>query len=442
MSAQTIVRKLSERGFDVYIVGGYVRDGLLGIISNDVDIATNAKPEQIESIFAKEHKVKTVGKSFGVVIVDNIEVATFRKDAYVGLNHKDVTITYANTIEDDLSRRDFTINAMALDVNHNLIDPFGGQNDLIFRLVNFVGNAKDRIREDPNRMLRACRFVAQLNGSLENNTRRAIQKCAGYMQYVAPERIRIEVLKAMKTQRPSKFFDALDECRLLGYVFPSLVNTVSHTGGNYHPETVYDHCMATGDSISCRCPLTRLAGYLHDVGKPVTYNSDTGQFLEHEKAGADLVQDELTTLKFSNDEIRAIVGLIKMHMRTATVLNARGVRRLLRKLQANSVHYRDYLRLFLADRNANTGLPKMSSDDVRNMINVVEDEMSIETGVTSIKDLKVNGYDVMRIKGFPPGPWVGKVLEQLLTVVIEYPSLNNKEILENILKQTRLTARS
>lgn len=434
MRARILAQMLEKRGFDAYFVGGYVRDYLLGIPSNDVDLATNARPEQVEAIFSKRHKVKTVGKAFGVVLVDGVEIATFRKDRYAGCNHKNVEITHSDTIEEDLRRRDFTMNAMAMDLHGKITDPFNGWYDVKRRVIRFVGNARARIVEDPNRMLRACRFAAQLGWHLDEEAVEAIFYNTDLFRCVAPERVRLEVLKAMKGRLGSRFFWTLKECGLLDAVFPSLARCVDHTGGNYHPEDVFTHSMYTGDAISPRCPLTRLAGYLHDVGKPATYNPETGQFLEHEKEGADFVREELTRLKFSNEEVRVVVGLVKMHMRTATVLNDRGVRRLLRKLAANGVHYRDYLRLFLADRNSNLGLPKMTTKAVREMINKVEDAMSVETGVTKVTDLAVNGHDVMRIKGFPPGPWVGQILEHLLTVVVEDPNLNTKENLENILQ--------
>jgi putative nucleotidyltransferase with HDIG domain len=434
MNARMIAQVLERRGFDAYFVGGFVRDIIIGVDSNDVDIATNARPEQIESIFCMNHKVKLVGKAFGVVVVDGVEVATFRKDAYKGLDHKDVEVTCVDTIEEDLSRRDFTVNAMAMDLHSNLIDPFGGEKDLENRTIRFVGNPEDRIKEDPNRMLRACRFVAQLNGDTDQATRYAIMRNVDCLQYVAPERIRLEVLKAMKAKYASRFFDALYECGMLQHIFPSLRRCVYHTGGNYHPEDVFTHSMLTGDAISTSCPLTKLAGYLHDVGKPATYNVETGQFLEHEKVGALLVSRELTNLKFSNDEVKAVEGLVKMHMRTATVLTDKGVRRLLKKLVDNGVNYRDYLRLFLADRNANTGLDRMPSQDVRAMINKVEDQMSVETGITKVTDLAINGHDVMTLTGLQPGPEVGKVLDKLLDMVLADPRLNTKYNLEILLK--------
>lgn len=434
MRARIIAQLLEKRGFNAFYVGGAVRDWILGLNPNDVDIATNATPDQVETIFQARHNVKTIGKSFGVVLVDGVEVATFRTDRYAGLNHKDVEIEYASTIEEDLSRRDLTVNAMAMDLRGNVVDPFGGQKDLEGRIIRFVGNPADRIKEDPNRMLRACRFVAQLPypSDIEAQSRYAIMNSVGYLQYVASERIRTEILKAMKARRASRFFEALRECGLLRYIFPSLDACVYHTGGNYHPEDVFTHSMWTGDAISTQCPLTKLAGYLHDVGKPATFDED-GRFLEHEKVGAELVAKELAHLKFSNDEVRVVSGLVRMHMRTATVLTDKGVRRLLRKLTEHGVHYRDYLRLFLADRNSNAGLEKMSTKKVRHMINTVEDQMSIEMGVTKVTDLAVNGLDVMAITGKAPGPDIGSILSILLDMVIETPEINTKDELSRLI---------
>jgi len=435
MTANVIVRMLEERGFNAYFVGGYVRDYLFGVVANDVDIATNARPEEVEAIFAPDHKVKLVGKAFGVVVVDGVEVATFRTDVYGGLNHKDCEVTYADTIEEDLSRRDFTVNAMAMDMHGELIDPFNGVWDLESRTIRFVGDADFRIFEDPNRMLRACRFVAQLDGVLVTSAKEAIFRNRKLIKSVAPERVRHEVLKAMKAPNASKFFNALRDCGLLFSVFPSLDGCWDHEGGNYHPETVFTHSMLTGDRISTHCPLTKLAGYLHDVGKPETFDLD-GKFLEHEKVGAHLVVDEMARLKFSNEEIATVSGLVRMHMRTATVLTDKGVRRLLRKLADQGVSYRDYLRLFLADRNSNTGLDPMSTQEVRCMVNTVEDQMSVEMGVTKITDLKVNGHDVMTLTGFEPGPRVGQVLGDLLEMVLVDPELNTRERLVGIVRDS------
>jgi putative nucleotidyltransferase with HDIG domain len=325
---------------------------------------------------------------------------------------------------------------MAMDLHGNLIDPHAGEWDLKCRTIRFVGDPDFRIFEDPNRMLRACRFVAQLDGVLVTSAKEAVFRNRKFIKSVAPERVRYEVLKAMKAPNASKFFNALRDCGLLFSVFPSLDGCWDHGGGNYHPETVFTHSMLTGDRISTHCSLTRLAGYLHDVGKPVTFNEETGQFLEHEKVGAELVRKELTALKFSNDEVKVVTGLVEMHMRTATVLTDKGVRRLLKKLADKGVNYRDYFRLFLADRNSNTGLDPMSTQEVRRMINIVENQMSVEMGVTKVTDLKVNGHDVMTLTGFEPGPRVGQVLGDLLEMVLVDPELNTRERLVGIVRDS------
>lgn len=435
MKARQLAEMLEKRGFNAFFVGGYVRDMFLGVTAQDVDLATNATPEQVEAIFRPNHRVKTVGKAFGVVLVDGVEIATFRTDNYVGFDHKAVLVKYADTIEEDLSRRDFTFNAMAMDLQGNIVDPFGGREDLEARTVRFVGNPVDRITEDPNRMLRACRFVAQLGfpANLESKTFFAIAQNRNLLKFVSSERIRLEVLKAMKCRFASRFFYVMYETGLLDDVFPSLSACVYHDGGNYHPEDVFTHSMLTGDRISTACPLTKLAGYLHDVGKPITYDED-GRFLDHEKVGAKTVRREMRSLMFSNEEIRVVSGLVEMHMRTATVLTDKGVRRLLRKLTDKGVHYRDYLRLFLADRNSNTGIAKMTSQEVRHMVNTVEEQMSVAMGVTKVTDLAVNGHDVMRVTGLKPGREVGELLEILLEGVLLAPETNNRDYLENLLK--------
>ena len=202
MKSIYIIDKLLNNGYESYIVGGAVRDHLLGNKAYDIDIVTSAHPETIEEIF-KGHKMKDVGKSFGVILVDDIEVATFRHDRYIGLNDKNVQIRYVKTLEEDLARRDFTINAMAYDTaKGKVIDPFDGQSDLKNKIVRFVGDPLERIYEDPNRIVRACRFYSKLNGTFAKSTKEALIECGSYIEkFVSPERIRLEVLKAMKIRR-------------------------------------------------------------------------------------------------------------------------------------------------------------------------------------------------------------------------------------------------
>lgn len=307
-----ITYRLCKAGHQVYLVGGAVRDELIGRPANDEDLVTSARPEEILNLFT-DLKTLEVGKSFGVVLIEGIEIATFRADLYGGLSHKDCVISYADTIEADLARRDLTINAMAVcEVTGNLIDPFNGKYDLHNRIIRFVGQAKDRIHEDPERLLRALRFKNDIQGKFAPETMRALINYGHLIQHVAKERIRQEIMKALKTKKASGFFMDLNKTGMLKYVLPCLNDCVGHTGGDHHQETVFEHCMLAGDHISPKYPLVKLAAYLHDVGKPLTYKD--GHFLEHEDVGALVVWEALGDLRFAKFEIDAIAGLIRTHM--------------------------------------------------------------------------------------------------------------------------------
>ena len=218
-----IIQKLCDFGYDTYIVGGAVRDLLAGKNPADIDIATSANFNQIEKLF-KGHKIATGGTYFKVAFVDGIEVGTFRKDVYNGLSDKDVKVIEAKTILEDLARRDLTINSMAFcQFTGDIIDPYKGRDDLKKRKIKFVGDAALRIYEDPNRIVRACRFLAVIDGIFDPETKKALKKLGHFVRdHVALERIRVEVLKAMKTRHASVFFNALHEIDVLQYIFPSL----------------------------------------------------------------------------------------------------------------------------------------------------------------------------------------------------------------------------
>ena len=277
-----IIERLCRCGYHVYVVGGAIRDMFIGKDPVDVDIVTSATPEEIE-VFFGGYPVKSVGKAFGVVLVDGYEVATFRRDRYRGLDDKACQVTFAGSIEEDLGRRDLTINAMALcDMSGDFIDPFHGRDDLRERTIRFVGNPRERIYEDPNRIVRACRFLAKVDGKFDPETFEALCDCAHYVRdYVVPERLKAEIMKAMKIKRASRFFCALRDIGALEHIFPAMERCYNHAHGPHHLEDVFDHLMICGDLISTRFPFLKLAGYLHDVGKPAAYsfNRDKGHYV-------------------------------------------------------------------------------------------------------------------------------------------------------------------
>ncbi|MBU0992127.1 MAG: CCA tRNA nucleotidyltransferase [Proteobacteria bacterium] len=432
--ALSIIRKLSNQGFESWLVGGAARDMILCKPPDDYDIVTSASPEDIRRIF-RNRMVKIVGRLFSVCLVDGIEVATFRKD-------RSLTATFSSSLREDLAKRDLTFNALAFNpLTGEHIDLFGGIRDLKDGVIRFTGNARDRILEDPLRMVRACRFKATFDGEFHEKTVEAIREYRALLQTdVAGERLRLEILKVMGLKRPGIFFKALLGTGLIEYIFPSLSACVDCDGGPFHGETVWDHLLMTGDAISPRYPLLRLAGYLHDAGKPAAASERNGKrsFVGHEGKSVELIRDELKKLKFSNAEIDYIANLVGQHMRDITTDSSRkAVRKFIKRLLDHQVDIRDWLRLKIADRKANLKRDNYALTEIKSILRNISDEMhpSHEKGVFQTGDLNVSGNDVMEILGLPQGRKVGQILEALLKKVLDDPSLNTREKLVQMIKK-------
>ena len=433
----SIMMTLIINGFQCFVVGGAVRDIILGLVPSDFDFSTNARPEQIKEIFNESNKVDFVGASFGVTLVDSIEVATFRGDRYFGGGDKDVEVTYVDTIEEDLARRDLTINSMALDINGNLIDPFCGLADL-YRIdgpiIKFTGNAYDRIAEDPNRILRAFRFTARFNGEVHPETMRAIKNSYSKFSMIAPERIRLEIMKTMETvKNASKFWELMFMSGMLELVIPELEDGIDHPHGNYHAESIWAHNMIAGDSVSCKFPLVKLAGTLHDVAKPKVYNEVDGSFHDHQNIGADIVRHHLTRLKFSTDEIKFIVNLVLIHMDGTRNMSAKSRRKLKNKLGKYGLDWHDYVRLRISDRTANLSRDNFTISEIKDYVNMF---ILDETVPMSTNDLALSGGEIISIFSLTPGPIVSTIQKDLLNYVIEEgDEVNNVESLIIFIKE-------
>lgn len=441
MTAEEIIMKLQDLGFEAYLVGGCVRDMLLETKCKDKDITTSTTPDELEKIF-KDREFKTFGKSFLVSFIDGIEVATFRTDKYFGENDKNVKVEKCSTAKEDVIRRDFTINSLLYDpISKKIIDYVNGQSDLQNKIIRFNGNPKHRIFEDPNRIIRACRFAAKLGGYFEENTFKELNDCSYYIEkFIKPERIRLEILKAMEMKKASRFFGHLHDIDGLKYIFPSLEKTYLHDGGPYHLEYVYDHCMMAGDHCTTRFPLIKLASYLHDIGKPIScrINPTTNNiwFEGHEETGCEASKIELEKLKFSNDEINLISNLIGLHMRISSErLGPKGIRRTLKALKDVNIDYKDLLRVSICDKMGGLRSSKTYTfKDVISLVKSFRTEIFRKNNVTQFSDLKVNGNDVMEITGLKPGKEVGDILKYLLDLILDDPELNEKEKLIELIK--------
>lgn len=435
---QNIFNKLLNNGYEVYYVGGYVRDLLLNKKPNDRDLVTNATPKEIKKIFPNAN---LVGKYFGVTLINNIEVATFRKDKYGGLNDKNVNIEYADTLKEDVSRRDLTINSLAMDINGCIYDYYGGLEDIKNKVIRFIGNPLDRIIEDPNRIIRAIRFFTVLDDfNISSNTLTALYKCRDLVPFIAKERIQKEIINTLKNaKKSSDFFNLCYKLELLHYIFPFLNICYNFKHDNpYHKENIFEHQMTVGDNISCKYPLIKLAGYLHDIGKVFTkiYKEKDKKYVyyNHEEVSVDLVEEELKELKFSNEEINYIKNIISVHMINFPLENKRAYRRVLKKLSNKKLTYRDFLRLILADYSGRKGIHnKTSLSAIKKGINDIKNSEIVV--IKNSRDLAINGNDIMNVLNLKPSKKIGDIIDELINLVIDNPEKNNKEYLINYLKE-------
>ncbi len=414
--AYNILRVLHDNGYAGVVAGGAVRDMHMGKVPKDVDILTNASIPALEALFAGR-KIRTVGKSFPVCLINNIEVAACRANT-------------KNFPESDLGMRDFTINAMAYDPLEDVFhDPFNGIKDLENRVIRFIRDPDARIVEDPVRMIRGCRFAALLNARMTDSAHTAIQHHAkSLINQVPGERIRKELIKAMAMKTPSFFFTLLHTTGLLSEVLPCLDRCYGLEGGPFHGETVFDHCLLVGDALPARQPLLRLAGYLHDTGKKDArgIKQDRITFHGHETHTRTLEAD-LDRLRFSSARKAYILSLIRCHMRPlAQKTGPKSVRRLLAVLAANRLDFQDFMRLRIADKKANLAKSPYTLSDIRDRVKKVTDEVARQTALHP-DDLAVTGHEIMEISGLKPGPKVGWIKQQLFEQVLGDPDLNTKE---------------
>ena len=441
-----IGEKLDAAGFQTYLVGGCVRDFLLYILGLDLwagpkdwDIATDAKPEEIQKIFPDsvyENKFGTVAvkipEEHPASKTEIVEITTFRLEGkYTDKRHPD-EIKFANTIEEDLRRRDFTINAMAMKVNDkfDLVDPYNGQKDLKIKLIRTVGDPQERFSEDALRLMRAVRFAVQLDFKIEEKTAAAVKSQAKLLAVIAKERIRDEFEKILMTPRASEGIQMLEDLDLLRFIFPELREGIDCGQNKHHIYTVFEHNVRALDYAAKKnYPLViRLAALLHDVGKPRTKQGDgpDSTFYNHEVVGAKMAVKMLDRLRFSKELIEKVVHLVRFHLFYYNVgeVTESGVRRFLNRVGPE--HVPDLLKVREADR-IGSGVPKAFPYKLRHLLFMIE---KVKYDPLSPKMLKVDGEDVMGILKIKPGPKVGQILSILLEEVLDEPEKNTRERLE------------
>jgi len=427
-----ITDKLRAHGKRGWVVGGCVRDLLMGRPQADWDLATDALPQEVMRIFPR---TIPTGIDHGTVTVMvgkmPVELTTLRGEgAYTDGRHPDA-VHFVRSLEEDLARRDFTVNAIAIDpVDRSIIDPFGGQKDLAARRLRAVGDARDRFSEDGLRVLRAARFVATLDFDLDPETFAAIEPTLDTFRKVSPERVRDEWVKTMKAPKPSRAFDVMLRGGILGITCPEIVLGVGMAQNRYHAYDVFTHAMECMDACKGD-PILRIAALLHDVGKPASRamsdKTNDYTFYEHERIGAELADPICQRLRFSNDERARIVTLVRHHLFHYTdEWSDATVRRWIRRVGKDRIT--DLYALNEADVRAKG---KDASPDLAALAALREHaEKVLAAGAAmSTRDLKINGHDLMGELSKKPGPWLKEVLEALLEDVTNEPAMNEREAL-------------
>lgn len=442
-----VLNQLKANNFEAFIVGGCLRDLLIGNEPKDWDVTTNALPKDIQKIFLNSFYNNSFGTVGVIVEGDTIEVTTYRSEAkYTDKRHPD-KIKFGVSLEEDLKRRDFTINALAFDGNKT-VDKFKGQKDLEARIIRCVGKAEDRFNEDALRMMRAIRFAAQLDFQIEKKTWQAIIKNKNNIKKISSERVRDELMKILKADDSFRGLWLLKESGIQKIILPELEKTVGVMQNKHHMYSVYYHSLLSVQFCPSDDPLVRLAAFLHDIAKPQTKGGEGADatFYNHEHLGVKFTKQIMRRLKFSNDEIAMVAHLVKNHMFYYNIgeITDAGVRRLIRRV--GNENLKNLIDLRIADRmgsGCQKDKPYKLEELERRMIKVQKDP--IDTRM-----LKIDGNILQKEFKMKPGAKIGIVMHLLLEEVLDDPKKNTEEylfaqakkIIADIKKMTEKEARN
>lgn len=429
-----ILETLEKGGHGAYVVGGCVRDLLMERAPTDWDVTTSANPEQIQSLFPDNF----YDNKFGTVtvktrdedpVVWTVQVTPFRTEgAYSDKRHPD-TVAFAKTLEEDLSRRDFTMNSIALSLNGTIVDPYNGQADIKAKTVRTVGDPSARFGEDALRMMRAIRFAATLGFSVEDATLRAIIAHASSLADISAERVRDELVKTINSPLAAKGIQLLEDVGLLKHVIPELREGIDVEQNLHHIYTVWEHNLRTLEYAAKKSysfPV-RIASLLHDVGKPRTKRGEGRHctFYAHDVMGARMAAKIMERLRFPHEIADKVVNLVRFHMFYYSVgeVTESSVRRLIANVGLENID--DLLRLREGDR-IGSGTPKAVPYKLRHLKYMID---KVSHDPISVKMLKVDGANIMESLRIPPGPKVGLILNSLLAEVLDDPTLNQRDLL-------------
>jgi tRNA nucleotidyltransferase (CCA-adding enzyme) len=447
-----LCQRLRDHGFEAWVVGGAVRDLLRGAPAKDYDVATSATPADVARVFGKKRTIPT-GEKHGTVTVlterdgvrQHVEVTSYRGEGAYSDGRRPDEVVFVRTLEEDLKRRDFTMNAIAYDpLAGALADPYGGQRDLGAHIIRAVGDPLERFSEDGLRAMRAVRFAAQLEFTLDPPTERAIPQALDVFKKVSAERVRDELIKILMSRRPSTGLSLMQRTGLLGVTIPELLEGVGLHQNRFHKHDVWHHTLAAVDATvlgpteAAEPPwLVRFAALMHDVAKPRTAapkedSPSENSFYRHEHVGAAMAEEICRRLKLANSERETIVNLVGNHMFWYTPEWSDGtVRRFISRVGVEHLDALFALRAGDVRARGQGEEPGVEIDELRAR---VRDEIA-KASALKVSDLAVGGADVMEVLGCKPGPIIGEVLRALLERVLDDASLNQRDTLRALIPE-------
>ncbi len=447
-----VLRILHNAGHEAFIVGGCVRDLLLGRTPKDWDVTTNARPEQVQVLLPDsfyENAFGTVGVKAAPFLphgapdrtYDIIEVTTYRSERGYADRRRPDHVDFVETLEEDLARRDFTMNAIAMDIHGTIRDPFNGRVDIARKTIRAVGDPSQRFAEDALRMMRAVRFAAELGFVIDDATRDAITAHAGSLRAIAMERIRDEFSRIVMSAHPRHGIQLLSDTKLLRHFLPELEEGIGVEQNHHHVYTVWEHNLRALETCPSEKLSVRLGTLLHDVGKPRAKRG-TGRnctFYNHEYIGERMTRKILTRLRYPKKIVDHAALLVRNHMFYYSVgeVTEAAVRRVIAKVGRENI--KDLIDVRIGDR-LGSGSAKAKPYKLRHFEYMVE---KVSRDAVTVKMLKIDGNVLIKELGFAPGPKIGAVLEALLAEVIDDASRNTRDYLvqrARVLAQQDLTA--
>lgn len=435
-SVQGILEKFGKAGYEIYVVGGAVRDILMSRPTNDWDFTTNATPEEILKVIPDGFYDNQFG-TVGLTVSDfekPFEITTYRTEqGYSDARHPDI-ISWGKTLKEDLERRDFTINSLAIDKDKKIIDLYDGQKDIEKKLIRAVGDPNERFSEDALRMMRAVRIAAELGFIIEDKTFEAIKKNAALINKIAKERVRDELFKLLRSPNPYDGMIFFRNSGLSQEILPELekcFGVEQKSPGRHHIYDVGTHLLMALKFCKSDDPVTRFATLIHDIGKPQTYRklaTGTITFYNHEMVSTKIAENIADRLRFSKKEKEKFITLVRWHQFTVDEHQTdSAIRRILRNVGLENMD--DMLALRIADR-----LGGGATETSWRLEEFKKRLVEVQKQPFSIRDLKIDGNDVMKELNLKPGPEVGKILEKLFEEVVEKKVENDKDLLLEKLK--------